>query len=307
MRRSNKLWSLLGYDQDTNETATTPHAAIANPQNTPSPPSSSLRLEVPPLSPRQQAFYGSSPTEELLVSPRGERAHKSVEDLEAENSKLKKMYRYIQNANKSKDEEIIELQGRVAKLEEKERKRLQLKKKYAQLSAEMTGMKKSYDSSIEELQQRITQLNNSVFLLRQDRQILEDEVYEGRGKVETLQTSIEEMRTYQSQLEETLDNLRQELLKLSHTELNARKFAANSRSLQDAHSDAAFRSRFHLPTTEFVVTSFYCCYKYIYHGWLYITPSYVCYEPVMLGGGFSLSLSLSPLSLSLSLSFSLFH
>jgi hypothetical protein len=36
---------------------------------------------------------------------------------------------------------------------------------------------------------------------------------------------------------------------------SARKFAANTRSIEDAQTDATFRQRFNLPATEFPVTS----------------------------------------------------
>jgi hypothetical protein len=93
-----------------------------------------------------------------------------------------------------------------------------------------------------------------------------------------------------------------------HCAHSARNFAANTRSIEDAQTDATFRQRFNLPATEFPIIStddrvpfvfpcalvsshksplagYYCCHKHIYHGWLYITPAYVCFEPALLSKG----------------------
>lgn len=154
--------------------------------------------------------------------------------------------------------------------------------RYVALATKHQEDKELHEASLDQLRQHMAHMNDSLALLREDRELLNRDVLVEREANKKLTEENDQLKIHQGELSRHHKELEDQLATMAASELTARNFAANTRSIEDAQTDATFRQRFNLPATEFPIISYYCCHKHIYHGWLYITPAYVCFEPALL-------------------------
>jgi hypothetical protein len=168
-----------------------------------------------------------------------------------------------------------------AQVQALKKERASLEARCAAIAAEYKKEQELHEASLDQLRQQMSRMSDGLAMLQEDRTLLHKEVLAEREKNQQLANENEQLKLHQGELASHIKALEDQLATMSENEFNARKFAANTRSIEDAQTDAAFRQRFNLPSTEFPITSYYCCHKHLHHGWLYITPAYVCFEPAL--------------------------
>lgn len=110
------------------------------------------------------------------------------------------------------------------------------------------------------------------------------QVLEERSKNKHLQSSYDDLQTHAHNLEHLIGKLEMELKRQTEQLSSAAGYAAASRSLSEAIADRDVQKHFNLPDTEFVITSFSCMWGFT-HGWLYLTPGFVCFDSYLFPSG----------------------
>eukprot|EP00164_Ancoracysta_twista_P004708 GFYU01006365.1.p1 GENE.GFYU01006365.1~~GFYU01006365.1.p1 ORF type:complete len:944 (-),score=268.53 GFYU01006365.1:64-2895(-) len=136
---------------------------------------------------------------------------------------------------------------------------------------------------VEKQEESSVQLQQTTADLRQYTDSLSSQIDTLEPKAD-IRKQVLELEGHAVQLESSVQTMVRDMKQLQQKITDASELAVTFRSVKNSKDDHEFRKQFDLPTTEFVIERYSCVSSKMVHGYLHITPSYLCFDTLLFGG-----------------------